>query len=78
MDDRWLHVYVAFAEQEEWGHPDALRNSVDAAYPWDAEVDGARWRIRLNGFPDEIMYTLIVDGKEARAFHDWPERWRRA
>jgi uncharacterized protein YjaG (DUF416 family) len=49
----------------------------DPEHPWTAVVDGAQWRVRLNDFPDEIMYSLIVDGAVVGDFHDWPERWRR-
>ena len=49
----------------------------DPGAPWAADVEGARWRVRLNDFPDEIMYTLLVNDAAAGNFHDWPERWRR-
>jgi hypothetical protein len=49
----------------------------DLDMPWTAEVAGARWQVRLNDFPDEIMYSLIVDGVAAGDFHDWPETWQR-
>jgi uncharacterized protein YjaG (DUF416 family) len=50
----------------------------NAEYPWAAEVDGARWRVRLNDFPDEILYSLIVGDTVVGDFHDWPESWRRS
>jgi uncharacterized protein DUF416 len=49
----------------------------DPENPWSVELDGARWQVRLNDFPDEIMYSLIVDANEIGQFHDWPEGWRR-
>lgn len=49
----------------------------DPFSPWAAEVDGVRWRVRLNDFPDELMYTLIVGDTVVGDFHDWPETWRR-
>ncbi|HUR95179.1 MAG TPA: DUF416 family protein [Gemmatimonadales bacterium] len=49
----------------------------DFDYPWAAAPGGSRWRVRLNDFPDEIMYTLIVEDRPVGDFHDWPDRWRR-
>ena len=49
----------------------------DLDAPWAAQIDGARWQVRLNDFPDEIMYSLIVDGEVVGDFHDWPETWQR-
>ena len=49
----------------------------DLESPWETEVDGERWKIRLNDFPDDYMYSLLIEGKESGNFHDWPETWRR-
>lgn len=49
----------------------------DLDFPWAAEVDGPRWRVRLNDFPDAVMYTLLVDDQEIGDFHDWPGAWKR-
>jgi len=52
-------------------------NADDAIHPYIAEFHGHECRIRLNDFPDEHLYTLIVDGKEIEGFDDWPEKWSR-
>jgi hypothetical protein len=41
------------------------------------EVEKSQWKIRINDFPDEPLYTLIVDGKEKLHFDDWPEFWEK-
>ena len=53
------------------------RSTGDAIYPWAAEVDGISWRVRINDFPDELMYSLMIGSENAGDFHDWPETWQR-
>ena len=53
------------------------RTTCDVNHPWTAEVAGETWRVRLNDFPDDLMYTLIVNDTAIGKFHDWPECWRR-
>jgi hypothetical protein len=40
---------------------------------WAAEVGGDSWRVRINDFPDELMYSLMIGSENAGDFHDWPE-----
>jgi hypothetical protein len=40
-----------------------------------AEREGKALNIRLNNFPDEPLFTLIVDGREAIHFNEWPQEW---
>lgn len=49
----------------------------DAFHPWAATVEGTPWRVRLNDFPDDVMYTLVIGETDSGSFHDWPEAWRR-
>ncbi|ETX05652.1 MAG: hypothetical protein ETSY2_21720 [Candidatus Entotheonella gemina] len=49
----------------------------DPIYPYEGELEGAKCRIRLNDFPVESLYTLIVDDKEITSFDDWPQNWTR-
>jgi len=53
------------------------QSTTDPIHPWAAEVDDATWRIRINDFPDELMYSLMIGEQSAGDFHDWPENWQR-
>jgi hypothetical protein len=53
------------------------RQTGDWYTPWDTEVAGHHWQVRLNDFPDEWMYSLLIDGELVGDFHDWPEAWDR-
>ena len=46
-------------------------------YPWTALADGDVCQIRLNDFPDAILYSLLINGEPHGDFHDWPETWSR-
>jgi len=59
------------AREVEWS------TSSDAIHPWSAKVDGVPWRVRVNDFPDELLYTLLIGDTSAGNFHDWPETWKR-
>ena len=50
----------------------------DAEYPWTADVDSARWRLRLNDFPEESLYTLIIGEATIGDFDDWPPAWEQS
>jgi hypothetical protein len=71
-------AYNAPDAASQMAQPVAWFRTDDADLPWQASVDGVSWAIRLNDFPDDYMYTLIVDGKPLLDFHDWPEAWQRA
>jgi hypothetical protein len=53
------------------------RATGDAELPYEADVDGVRWTVRVNDFPAEPLYTLIVGGAEARDINTWPRAWIR-
>ena len=54
------------------------RSTGNPIYPWSIDIDGISWRIRINDFPDELMYSLMIGSENAGDFHDWPETWQRA
>lgn len=50
----------------------------DPEFPYVADVDGRRWMIRMNDFPEEQLYTLLIEGDEVESFNDWPRpSWQR-
>jgi uncharacterized protein YjaG (DUF416 family) len=69
---------AAAALGEKLARDVAWDDTGDVDFPWSAAVDGARWRVRINDFPDEPMYSLEIDGVVVGDFHDWPAHWARA
>ena len=50
----------------------------DPHAPYAATVDGQRWVVRVNEWPDApSFYTLLVDGAPALELLAWPSAWRR-
>jgi hypothetical protein len=52
--------------------------SASAECPYEADVEGERWVLRVNDFPAEAFYTLLADGKEREDFESdqVPDIWR--
>lgn len=53
------------------------QNSKNGVYPYFFKKGNAEFEIRVNDFPAEPVYTLIVDGKEISNLESWPENWQR-
>ncbi len=50
----------------------------DGEFPFKAEVNGERWQIRVNDWPDEAtVYSLIVGPRAIHHFDSWPSCWVR-
>lgn len=47
----------------------------DPEYPYSAKVNQDIYLIRLNDFPDESLYTLMINNEEIEDLEDWPDRW---
>ena len=75
---------VPFNTANDWlQHPHLSRPvpwrtaSGEAYIMFEAEVGDSRWSVRLNDFPDEPCYTVLIDGDEVMHFDDWPSFWTR-
>jgi hypothetical protein len=49
----------------------------DGEFPYAVVMDGQRWIIRINDFPEEIFYTLLNEDREVIRFDDWPIAWHK-
>lgn len=54
------------------------KKTTDPFFPYSVCSEGKRMKLRLNDFPEEPMYTLIVDDEIIESFDDWPTAWSRA
>jgi hypothetical protein len=55
----------------EWEH------SGDGEFPYRVRILEREFTIRVNDFPAEPLYTIMVDGAELAHLEDWPGVWRR-
>jgi phosphatidylinositol kinase/protein kinase (PI-3 family) len=72
MGDKYVQLQNRYFEQEvQWNE-----QAGDVNYPFISIVDGEEWKLRLNDFPEEYLYTLIVNDKAIFSFNDLPETWK--
>lgn len=45
-------------------------------FKYHAAVDKDKLVLRINDFPEEPLYTLIVNDEVLTSFSDWPEDWK--
>lgn len=67
---------------EEDNHPLGMRvrwtKVDDGEFPYEADVDGQKWVIRVNDWPeDPTVYTLLVDGTVYLNFDGWGDNWNK-
>lgn len=53
-------------------------NATGPAALWRAKVGTQTWTVRVNDFPEELLYTLFVNDEDLGSFDEWPRRWSRA
>lgn len=44
-------------------------------FPLVATVNSQPWKLRINNFPDEPMYTLFIGPQAVITFDDLPKTW---
>lgn len=74
---------MSFEKEENWGDfPWLFDDEVvweklpgPGLFRYKSWVKANDWRIRLNDFPDEPLFTLLVNGQEIIHFNDWPRQW---
>ncbi len=49
----------------------------NSEFPFQIDYNGHKFQLRINDFPDEHMYSLIVDSIFVCDFDDWPKNWKR-
>lgn len=57
--------------------PIAWQRTTDGEYPYQATHDGVTLIVRVNDFPAEPLYTLLVDYRPVLDLDDWPAAWQR-
>ncbi|MDB5859938.1 MAG: hypothetical protein JWQ76_3627 [Ramlibacter sp.] len=53
------------------------RETDDPDFPYEMNRDQVLWKIRINDFPDEPLYSLMRNGVQMADFDDWPPHWER-
>lgn len=54
------------------------RATGDAENPFQTELEGKKYIIRINDFPEEPFYTLLEEnGRALFSFNQWPDAWRK-
>jgi hypothetical protein len=55
--------------------PITWEDTGDAVTPYRAHVANHTFTIRINDFPDEPLYSLLIDGQDIADLEDWPAAW---
>lgn len=64
-------------ELEVFQTPVQWEETEDVDFPWKAALATHEWKLRINDFPEEPLFTLFIDGSEWGDFDDWPPAWKR-
>ncbi|MGE3541076.1 MAG: hypothetical protein AB7N91_27025 [Candidatus Tectimicrobiota bacterium] len=66
-----LSEHPLFARVVHW------QATADPFFPYAVQMPQEWWEIRLNDFPTEPMYTLMIEGNAVVDFTTWPSTWSR-
>ena len=74
---------IPFSKINNWGDFPQLEylfswrkiSAPDDDIVFTSEYEGFRLGVRLNDFPEEPLYSLLVDGNVVIHFDDWPDFW---
>lgn len=48
----------------------------NAYFPYEEKVNGECWRLRINDFPKEQLFTLFINDHEVFSIDDLPPTWK--
>jgi len=76
---------LSFKNANNWNEFPELKNHIiwwnasknDRNIMYTSNSNSVEWKIRINDFPNEPCYTLIINNKETIHFDDWPLFWSR-
>jgi hypothetical protein len=57
--------------------PIAWEDTRNPEFPYRSFIAGRWWVMRINDFPAEPLYTLMIEGQEALDLEDWPAIWKK-
>jgi hypothetical protein len=55
--------------------PITWEDTGDSVVPYRAQVANHIFTVRINDFPDEPLYSLLIDDQEIADLEDWPTAW---
>lgn len=73
VQDNWSDAPEYYGRRLTW---EKLQGAVDR-FVFQTRVGSQLWKIRLNDFPDDPLYTLVVEGQEVINFNEWPREWQK-
>jgi len=77
VPDRRPEYNVPIEHEVPRQRPLAFVATGNAELPYETWFRGEHWEVRINDFPAEELYTLLIDGREVESFSEWPAVWRR-